>query len=187
MKAYIALVEEVALKADAEKCLTKKMLGTHVHYLAFKETLEEALHRAKIGTGMNGRIAIEEVRLYILELTWTDEEFLQLYHNETVRRNKCKGGWEWSGPLDLNTVSHTWSQCTLAPIGLDAWADMILGDRYKGKTASFCKECESSGVTTWCSRKARNQDYCARCWQSFFYERNKVQPDAPSEDTEEAQ
>lgn len=170
MKAYIALGLELALRVDAENMLTARMIGPHCHYIPLKETPQQAVDSAVLGTAIHGRVAVEEVVWIILEIGFEDEQLLELFQTEKISRNAAKGGWQWYGNLNYREYRHKFHQGKTEPIGIEDWANKVLVPRYTAKVASVCDECAQMCAMTWTAKKDFNyRNYCARCWHSFYY------------------
>jgi hypothetical protein len=101
MKAYIALSEEVARDVEVAGCLTHSMLGSHCNWLPMKESPKLAVDRAVQATAFNGIIAEESVTMYILEVTLSESQALDLFQREKLVRIKKTEGWQWNGDLPL--------------------------------------------------------------------------------------
>jgi hypothetical protein len=164
MHAFIAMAEDVAVEVDSSGQLSPQLLATK--WLPLKENVEAAVTAAVQASAANGRIAVQSSSWYVLEIILPYQKFFELVREETLFRVKASPGWQWWGKLDVRKIDHTWWGMDLAPMGVKAWADMVLGPRYKKATAP-CMHCQATGLTTWTSKKG--ESYCSSCWHMCWH------------------
>eukprot|EP00440_Ansanella_granifera_P035039 gb/GFBE01038004.1/.p1 GENE.gb/GFBE01038004.1/~~gb/GFBE01038004.1/.p1 ORF type:complete len:192 (+),score=61.88 gb/GFBE01038004.1/:1-576(+) len=170
MEAYLVLVESQAFAADSTGKLSAATLAfpKKVRFVALKETQEHALNTAMEHNAAKGLIANSDTEWFVLKVTFSADEVVALFQAGTLIRDIPRGGWRHYGELDLKSFQHEWAQVKIGPIGMQAWADMILSKRYQVKICGECSGCKTAGVT-WVGGKAWNtEEYCVNCWHSYF-------------------
>jgi hypothetical protein len=170
MEAYLVLSESQAFQADAVGKISADTLGApaKVGYVALKAAQECAFQTALQHNAQKGHIATQETDWFVLHVTFKVDEALAMFQAGSMVRDIPRGGWRYFGELDFKILQHEWWQVKLAPIGMEAWADMVLGPRYKFKFTGHCNGCKATGVT-WIGGKCRSMHgYCTPCWHAYF-------------------
>ena len=173
LEAYLAFDEHDAWKVHIATKLEPTMFGQPFQYVPLKDSLESACETMMRSTKCSPLIATEESEWLFLKITFSAEQVCEAFKEGRVTNAYAKSPhtWRWYGDITLGEVAFTWFQLSIAPIGLQAWADKVLRSWYRFGTSGSCAGCGAEGVPTWvCRPEPGCKDYCAPCWHGFFLE-----------------
>ena len=141
-------------------------------YIPFKSSVKTAIQAALVIAKPNA--AVEDSKWFVLDIelpanvVYTGSSILTWPQTDTHR---------FFGTIFLKDWRWSWSEVTIAPAGLEAWAHAKLTRSSTKKDAahSVCMECERRDKTTWSSCSFfGHRDYCAECWFAFYTETETV-------------
>ena len=170
LEAYLAFDEHDAWKLRIATKLEPRMFGQPFQYVPLKDSFVSACETMMRSTKCSPLIATEEFELLCLKIKFSAEQVCEAFKLGRVYA-KSPHTWRWYGDITLGEVAFTWFQLSIAPIGLQAWADKVLRSWYRFGTSGSCAGCGAEGVPTWvCRPEPGCKDYCAPCWHGFFLE-----------------
>ena len=173
LEAYMAFDEQDAWKVQNASKLEPMMFGQPFKYVPLKDSPESACETMMRSTKCSPLIATEESEWYVLKITFSAEQVCEAFKEGRVTNAYAKSPhtWRWYGDITLGEVAFEWFKLSIAPIGLQAWADKVLRSWYPFGESCACAGCGAAGVPTWvpCPEPG-DKDYCASCWHGFFLE-----------------
>ena len=173
---YAAFTEPRAKAVDELRRLHPAIFGQPKKWIPFADTVECALDKAMTSSRGNPQIATAATQWCVLRVTLAAEECVQAFCAGLIHKTyhgpagAVQPGWRYYGELQLGVGNaYEWMQVTLAPVGVDQWAEKALTTHYKRHHDSCCKGCLAAPVTTWTASKAHAQNlFCATCWLQYF-------------------
>ena len=173
---YVAFTEARAKAVDEIGKVHPSIFGSPKRWIPFADTVEHALDKAMTSSRGNPQTATEATQWCVLRVTLAAEECVQAFCAGLIHKTyhgpagAPQPGWRYYGEMSLG-VGHAyeWLQVTLAPVGVDQWAEKALTTHYKRQPDSCCKGCLAAPVTAWIASKSHAQHlFCAMCWLQYF-------------------
>ena len=176
---YVAFTESRAKDVDELGRLNPSIFGQPKKWIPFADTVECALDKTMTSSRGNPQIATAATQWCVLRVTFAAEECVQAFCAGLIHKSNhgpagvVQPGWRYYGELQLGIGNaYEWMHITLAPVGVEHWAEKALTTHYKRQSDSCCKGCLAAHVTTWTASKAHSHDlFCATCWLRYFTER----------------
>ena len=175
---YAAFTESRAKEIDSLGRLNPTEFGPPKKWIPFADSVEVALDKVMTSSRGNPHIATEPTQWYVLRVTLAAEGCVQAFCAGLIQKSNhgpagvVQPGWRYYGELQLGCGnSYEWMHITLAPVGVETWAEKALTTHYKRHSDSCCKGCLAAHVTAWTASKAHSHGlFCAICWLRYFTE-----------------
>ena len=179
MAPLVGHVAFTAARAEAVDELGKvhpSLFGPPKRWIPFADTVEHAIDKAMTSSRGNPQTATAATQWCVLRVAFAADECVHAFTAGLIHKPRQgpdwapQPGWRYYGELSLG-VGHAyeWSQVTLAPVGVDQWAEKALTTHYKRQPDSCCKGCLAAPVTAWYASKSHAHHlFCAMCWLQYF-------------------
>jgi hypothetical protein len=162
--AFRAMTRQQATSCDGSQPVTPCSFGYlgHVKWFGLKQTVAASVEAAICRRHCFRNAAALCLEWYILQITFTSQQALDLFDAGTLVRDIPMNGWRVYGKLDLASFECCWFTFTTCPMGMQGWADLVLQRSMKSRLGT-CDGC--TGDTT-----IYGGTYCQHCWHKYYVE-----------------
>ena len=174
MKCFIAFTEMDAAYVQSNFAISGKLFSPQRKFVPLMDTQEGAVHAAmKAPMVASMKAVTEETDWFILELIFSEDKAFELVQSNILHRQAWlpAAGWRWYGVMQLkDAASVQWIRITVAPTGIDAWAEQTLIKKDR-RPCGPCSGCLSTEGLLWLADEKNDyKAFCSKCWRAFFME-----------------
>ena len=130
-----------------------------------KDTADLAADAAVQANAWNVTTARNVTVWNILQIQVPTSSAFQLVQTGSLARHVPGLGWFLKGVLDYSEFTHCWSEFSLAPMGVEAWAKTYLMPTFRTIPDHACDQCHKKGAV-W-------RMHCAECWITYLEDQQK--------------
>ena len=166
LKVYIGVDEQLCLINIMPTGQLCPHLFSRFAYVALKDS--QALAVEAFLRTATPKQALEEITVFVLEITLTTEHALELFKTSVLKRGRSGlKGFEWHGVVDLTAVTCEWTKLVLEPVGVSNWVRRAM--RWKQVCHDQnCTGCGCEGLTWAGNAKHGLAKYCIDCWYEYY-------------------
>ena len=166
--AFLALNKKQfeACCAPPDGLVTHLILGIELFrkFIPLKESIELAVMWAIRNDVRQGGSSASGQDWHVLQVVWSQKEWLFLYDSDSITRDSKAGGWRLHIPLHIRAFDHIWHPFRTEQLNNIQWTTTVMIS-YKKVDSGFCTTCGCKDEL-WID--STNQQHCAACWKSFF-------------------
>eukprot|EP00930_Biecheleria_cincta_P000928 TRINITY_DN102114_c0_g1_i1.p1 TRINITY_DN102114_c0_g1~~TRINITY_DN102114_c0_g1_i1.p1 ORF type:complete len:355 (-),score=55.96 TRINITY_DN102114_c0_g1_i1:56-1033(-) len=172
---FVAFNQADAEAIDRSGFLDPKLLGmTHVPLQKECGAAIQMALQSKTITALQA--ATDTTNWHVLKLSLPSEYISKAFLEGYLHWSWDMKNMEWWGRIHVRgesapglLLTTEWIQHELSALGLDAWANNVLG--LATNETGTCAGCQEESVPVWHSRQRGDEgEYCAKCWNSFLKE-----------------
>ena len=172
---YVAFTAARAEAVDETGRVHLSLFGPPKRWIPFADSVEHAIDKAMASSRGNPQSATMVTQWCILRVAFAADDFVHAFNAGLIHKPRQgpdwtpQPGWRYYGDLTLGDGhAYEWLQLTIAPVGVDQWAEQALS-QYKKQPDSWCKGCRAAPVTAWVASKSHARHlFCATCWHEYF-------------------
>jgi hypothetical protein len=117
------------------------------------------------------KAARSETTFTLLKMTMTKQQVVNLWSKGLLDWYLAKQAWRIYADLPLTEFfDFEWYTITIAPLGIENWAERALTPFHEVCYESICDDCQAGPITTW---NTSYNKYCANCWHKTLEEKSR--------------